>query len=294
MVRWRSGFCVFMVLAASWTSPVSAEPVFETKRGVVYAQRGDLALKADVYVPAQEGTFPGVLVVHGGAWAAGERTQLRSIAELLAANGYTAVAISYRLAPQHLFPAQLEDCQDAIRWMREQATQYKIDPTRIGGFGYSAGGHLVTLLGTLSDETDAPRAEAAAEKREVSARLQAVVAGGAPCDFRVLPAHSRMLAYWLGGSRAEKPEVYTLASPANFVSRDDPPMFFYHGDEDSLVPLLSPMAMNVLLKLAGVPSQVYTIAGAGHIAAVRDKAALDAALQFLNQHLKNESSELTQ
>ncbi len=72
-----------------------------------------------------------------------------ALAHALAEHGYTAVAIDYRLAPQYKFPAQIYDCQAAVRWMRERATEFKIDPSRIGGFGYSAGGHLVALLGTL-------------------------------------------------------------------------------------------------------------------------------------------------
>ena len=124
------------------------------------------------------------------------------------------------------FPAQIYDCQAAVRWLRANAAKYKIDPDRIGGYGYSAGGHLVALLGALDDDdfrepglpADAP-----------SARLQVVVAGGAPCDFRALPADSKRLAYWLGGTPAEKPDAYRDASPANYVTADDPPMFFFHG-----------------------------------------------------------------
>src|SRR5262249_35028498 len=128
--------------------------------------------------------FPGMLVVHGGAWRVGSRAQLAWIASALADRGYTAVAISYRLAPSATFPAQLYDCQAAVRWMRSHASEYKIDPKHIGGFGYSAGGHLVALLGALDDnelKEDGLPADAP------SARLQVVLAGGAPCDFRDLP-----------------------------------------------------------------------------------------------------------
>jgi dipeptidyl aminopeptidase/acylaminoacyl peptidase len=133
-----------------------------------------------------------------------------------------------------------------------------------------------------------PVAGSAAAEQPPSARLQCVVAGGAPCDFRALPEESRILAYWLGGSRAEKPDCYKLASPAHFVTEDDPPMFFFHGEEDALVPPSSPTAMAALLKAAGVPSRVYTVAEAGHLGAMRDQGALDEAVKFLKRRLQAE------
>ena len=279
-------------LAVAMLAPqfaIGADEPFETHYDVVYAERDGVQLAADVYIPREGGLHPGVLVVHGGAWMMGDRDQLAEIARRLASSGFTAVAISYRLAPKHPFPSQIEDCRDAVRWMRTQAKKYKIDPTRIGGFGYSAGGHLVALLGAMGGDPDQHSADQQATgEPQPSMRLQAVVAGGAPCDFRLLPPANQMLAYWLGGSRAEQPDNYKLASPAQFVSRDDPPMFFFHGEKDAVVPLLSPVAMNVLLKLAGVPSQVFTVAGAGHIGAAHDEQALAAAFEFFQVHLQQE------
>ena len=111
----------------------------------------------------------------------------------MAKHGYAACSINYRLAPKYPFPAQIDDCKSAVRWLRSHAEKYKIDPARIGGFGYSAGGHLVALLGVTdrSDGLEGPDATADSP----STRLQCVVAGGAPCDFRALPADSSRLAY---------------------------------------------------------------------------------------------------
>src|SRR5205085_2692369 len=206
----------------------AAEPV-EVLRSQVYVTRDSGKLEADVYLPRGAGPFPGMLVVHGGAWRLGSRAQLAAIANEFAQHGYTAVAISYRLAPDDKFPAQIYDCQAAVRWMRAQAVEFKIDPARIGGFGYSAGGHLVALLGTLDDKT---LREKDVPKDAPSARLQVVLAGGAPCDFRIMPAASERLSYWLGGSRAARPDAYRNASPAAFIRVDDPPVFFFHGVDE--------------------------------------------------------------
>jgi triacylglycerol lipase len=244
--------------------------------------RGEERLLADVYLPAGEGPFGGVLVVHGGAWTAGSKAQLSFVARRLADSGFTAVAINYRLAPKHPFPAQLEDCEAAVRWMRTNARQYQIDPQRIGGYGYSAGGHLVALLGAKS-------ALAASQQDSVqdaaSTSLQAVVAGGAPCDFRGIPRAVDLLAYWLGGTRAEVPEAYKLASPAQHVSKYAPPMFFFHGQDDRLVRPSDPQAMVDALKEQGVHAELKLLADRGHVLAMFDDAAIRDAVKFLQQHL---------
>jgi acetyl esterase/lipase len=262
-------------------------PAVEVRRGLTYVERPSGKLECDVYMPQGKGPFPGMLIVHGGAWRVGSRAQLAAIANEFAMHGYTAVAISYRLAPQDKFPAQIHDCQAAVRWMRSHSKELKIDADRIGGFGYSAGGHLVALLGTLTDddlrEKDLP-------KNAPSAKLQVVLAGGAPCDFRVMPPNSEQIAYWLGGSRAAKPDSYRDASPAAYIKSNDPPMFFFHGENDILVPIASPMRMVSLLKEAGDTAELYTCKGEGHVQAVFDRGALERALAFADQRLKGEKA----
>jgi acetyl esterase/lipase len=263
---------------------VTAAGGYKATYGEVYVERDSGPLKADVYAPNGEGPFPGVLVVHGGAWRTGTRGQLAGVAQMLAENGFTAVAISYRLAPQCKFPAQIEDCKAAVRWMRINAARLKINPERIGGYGYSAGAHLVSLLGTTDDKDGLEGVADAA--RLPSTRLQCIAAGGAPCDLRPIPADVDGLAFFLGGSPAVCPEQYRLASPAAFVSSDDPPMFFFHGERDQLVPLSSPERMRQELAKAGVEADLYIVPNVGHIAAAMDRAAIGRAIGFLADHLK--------
>jgi len=299
-----------VLVVASGARLGGAEESFEVYPRQPYSQT-DKKLLADVYVPSGDGPYPGVLLVHGGAWRFGHRGQMRWVAELLARNGFTAVSITYRLAPHHRFPAQLQDCRQALNWMHARAERFKIDAARIAGYGYSAGGHLVALLATTQGDNHAAerssgngtkvaaakpassvsaveraKDSAAASSNPAAARLRAVVAGGMPCDFRLLPRKSRLLAYWLGGTRAEKPDVYRLASPAAFVTADDPPMFFFHGERDVLVPVLSPVGMQVLLNLAGVEATVHVVEGAGHFKTFFDRPAADLALKFLTEKLK--------
>src|SRR5262249_1837497 len=149
-------------------------------------------------------------------------------------------------------------------------------------FGYSAGGHLVALLGTLDDkQLREPGLPASAP----SARLQCVVAGGAPCDFRVLPGDSDRVAFWIGGTRDAMPNEYRDASPASFITSDDPPMYFFHGQQDLLVPIQSPTEMVSELKPAHVTAEMYPIKEAGHIQALFDRGALEHGLAFADKYL---------
>ncbi len=273
-----------LALIACLTAMAAVAGEVDVTYGETYVERDSGPVKADIYLPRGEGPFPGVLVVHGGAWRMGNRAQLGGVAQLLAQHGFTAVAISYRLAPQYKFPAQIDDCKSAVRWMRTNAAKWKIDPNRIGGFGYSAGAHLVALLGSTGPDDGL---EGVADVANLpSTRLQAVAAGGAPCDFRIIPPGEDFLAFWLGGNRGQAPEQYRLASPATFVTADDPPFFFFHGETDQLVPLWSPTKMSKELTAAGVSAELYVVPELGHIACCMDRTAIDRAVAFLEQHLK--------
>ena len=186
---------VIAMLCASAIAHAQTEteaPPIEVLRSITYSQPGDKPLTADIYLPQGDGPFPGVLVVHGGAWTVGSKGRMKRISTLLAERGYVAVAIDYRLAPKHKFPAQLDDCRAAIGWMRDHAAEYHIDPLRIAGFGYSAGAHLVTLLG-LSAAAAYHDDTATAEDRAAARRclLRAVVAGGTPCNFQEVSLDSK-------------------------------------------------------------------------------------------------------
>ena len=277
-----------LLLAAS----VAHGGEIEVIRNVAYADDGEPRHVADVYLPEGQGPFPGVLVVHGGAWMMGDKSHLGWVARRLAEQGFAAVSINYRLAPQHKFPAQLEDCQAALTWMLASAGKYRIDADRLAGYGYSAGGHLVTLLAMKNSQPPEPTKSAAGKD---SARLKAtclkatclkaVVAGGTPCDFRWIPPDQPALAYWLGGTRAECPEAYESASPLCYVGAGNPPILFFHGENDQLVDKRYPTEMSAQLKKLGVASEVLLLPGKEHIMAMFDASAVEAGVAFLRKHV---------
>jgi acetyl esterase/lipase len=299
------------LLSPSWPVPwsgwpVQAAEVYRVVRDVTYVERADAAQTADLYLPTGAGPFPGVLMVHGGAWMAGNKHHSAWHARQLARRGFAVMSINYRLAPRHPFPAQLEDCRAALHWMVRQAGHYPWDPARLAAYGYSAGGHLVCLLGMIESQRQAVGAsrspaggaeeDAASSASLVRARdgadgpfppvrLRAIVAGGAPCDFCDEPIDSRRLAFWLGGTRQERPQAYRDASPTQFVTAAAPPVFFFHGQRDRVVPLASPSRLFERLRQEGIETQLHVVTQAGHLAAYLDEQAFEAAMEFLDREL---------
>ncbi len=239
------------------------------------------------------------------------------------ARGYFVMAINYRLAPKYQHPAQIEDCRDALKWMHTHADRLGVDANRLGAYGYSAGGHLVCLLGLsavhpspdgpLSPEkkspeknavapppaglvegqageaTDAADVDAAeADAAEADVRLRCVVAGGAPCDFCRIPLDSPQLSFWLGGTRRERPEVYRLASPLTYASSKAPPVFLFHGEADQLVPGTGAERLRQSLTEQGVTTHWHTVPKAGHLQTYLDGAAFEEAAKFLDRWLQAE------
>lgn len=255
-------------------APKPLRSAVTVQRDVVYTPgTWPQALLADVYQPAGAGPKPAVLLVHGGGWAAPDRRgQMASIAERLAARGYVVVNATYRFAPEHHYPAPVDDLREALKWMRRQASAHGIDPTRIAAMGYSAGGHLAAQLGVLDGPPEV--------------RVQAVVDGAGPTDLRKYPG-GKLVPQFLGGTQAQVPARFTAASPITHVSADDPPAFLYHGSWDTLVPDHHARDFKAALDAVGVHCEWFRLYGRGHVTAfLNDGAAIDAALEFLDRTLR--------
>ncbi|MFM7055645.1 MAG: alpha/beta hydrolase fold domain-containing protein [Planctomycetota bacterium] len=256
----------------------------QVRENVVYGRVGDRELLLDAFLPQAGRAVPAVIVIHGGAWRSGNRRQLRGYADALAKRGMACFAIDYRLAPDHKFPAQIDDCRMAVRWVRQNAADYNVDSKRLGAIGYSAGGHLAALLGT----TGQPAEE---DPEKLDTRLQAIVAGGAPTEFRLMPDGGKWAEYWMGGDQKAVPEKFEAASPTAFVDENDPPFFFFNGTDDKLVPLIWSLSCHAALRGAGVRSEVYRIEGAGHIEAAMNREAIRRSVVFLATELQAPSAE---
>ncbi len=227
------------------------------EKDVTYCTNGGVPQRLDLYYPQTPGPWPAAIFVHGGGWTSGSKQDPSGTREIdaLQQGGFLVAAVDYRLAPQYPFPAQIEDVACAVRFLRANATQLNLDPSRIGAWGTSAGGHLASLLGT----SDPAAGFAIGAYTEYSSRVQAVVSLYGPTDFSVPFA---------GGYDGQE-KVFAgfdrlLASPITYVTPDDPPFFFVHGDQDVLVPLSQSEVMVAALQAAGVPAQLLVVRNAGH------------------------------
>ena len=234
-----------------------------------YVAGGVERQRLDLYLPATTGgpARPLVVWVHGGAWESGDRRVCP--AAFLVARGYVVASIGYRLSNQAIFPAQIEDCKAAVRWLRAHAPEYGIDPKRVGAWGASAGGHLVALLGT----TGHAKKFDVGENLDQSSAVQCVVDWYGPADFLHWgdPAVSVKLdkpdtaaARLLGGTVTAHQDEAKAASPVDFVDKDSAPFLIMHGNQDPLVPLQQSQELDDALRAAGVESTLVVLPGAGH------------------------------
>lgn len=257
------------------------------KHGAIVFKSGDgYELKCDIYQPKSDKPRPIMLAIHGGAWTTGTKFAMFRHARILANRGYVVMAINYRLAPEHKWPAQIHDCKHAVRWIREHAGQYNADPNRVYAFGYSAGGHLASMLAT-TDESDGLDGDTVEPYKKHSSRIDGLIAGGSPMEFSWIDEESTTLKYWLDATRISDPEKYAQASPATFVTHDDPVAVLFHGMADSLVPHSSPEAFAEKYLDAKVESEII-MSPDGHAGAFSRTSLLIESLAKLEFMLAKE------
>ncbi len=267
MARWMTwcavgAGCLLLWMVVPSEHAVAAPGEFDLRSDLVYATHGGEKLRLDIALPkGGKGRLPGVVLIHGGGWAAGSRKLHVDLIERLAARGYVAATVSYRFAPLHPWPAQIHDVKAAVRYLRENADTFRLDPAKVGAMGFSAGAHLALLLGT-ADPDDKLEGEAA--PGAPSSKVQAVVAWFGPTDLGAedYPAPSRRLIEGLLGPAARKGPGG--ASPISFASRGDAATLIFHGTKDAIVPVTQATLMATALTQAGVKGEVVLLLGEGH------------------------------
>ncbi len=293
----RTGLLLLSILALSRGSAGAAseegkaELKVATSFDVVYTKAGDAELKLDLAKPAEgDGPFPGVLVIHGGAWRAGSKADNRRLLEELAKHGYVAISPQYRFCPKEVFPAQVHDVKAAVRWLRSHAEEHKLDSDKIGAMGFSAGGHLSLMLG-LTGPGDGLEGDVPADAP--SSRVQVVVNFFGPTDLLAsdIPDVSIPLVNdFVGGPREQKAELAKKASPLTYVSPDDAPILTFQGTKDPLVPHSQAIKLAEALSREGVPGRLELMVGAGHGWQGEDLAwSMRETVGYLDRYLKPKS-----
>lgn len=273
--------------------PVQVPPNVEVKKDLVYGKGGTRDLELDLYLPrGNEKARPAIVFIHGGGWKSGNRTTFARPAAYLAGKGYVGACISYRLSTEATFPAAVEDCKGAVRWLRANAKTYRIDPERIAACGPSAGGHLAAMLGVTSKEKEL---EGKGGNPECSSRVNLVIDLCGVSDFPALvknPQTKDAMAKFLGASFSDRPDLYQKASPITYVDKDAPPFLFAHGTADTLVPIDQARTMVKKLKDAGVDADLFEAKDGDHGFFTRsphNQALLKRIEEFLQDHFQKKA-----
>jgi len=260
-------------------------------RDVQYVPGGQEQKKLDLYLPKEadpSGKRPLLVWIHGGAWQSGSKD--RPPALRFVDQGYAVASINYRLSQHAIFPAQIEDCKAAIRWLRANAGRYGYDPNRIGVWGASAGGHLVALLGTTGDVKEFD----IGPNTGVSSRVQAVCDFFGPTDFTKMSSFPSTMAHdaadspeskLIGGPIQENKDKAQRANPITYVTKNNPLVLIVHGDKDPLVPHNQSEILYDALKKAGVEATLYTVRGGGH-GGFQDPQVDVLVSAFFDKHLR--------
>ncbi len=265
--------CVIFALSASsliagctmeplWVLPLSSAKLGTVEKDVTYCEIDGHDLKMDIYYPkVADELVPAVLYLHGGAFIGGDKAEVFDVNEL-AARGYLVASINYRLAPNYLFPAQIEDAKCAIRYLRGNAKRLGLNTDRIGVFGYSAGAVLAALLGTTDSSAgfDGPGGWI-----DQSNRVQAVVEISGISDFASLNngSYRHTLDQLFGESNYDSEKLY-CASPIKYVSKNSAPFLIVHGDQDNVVPLEQARVLYSRLQSCNVPANLIVMNNVGH------------------------------
>ena len=238
-----------------------------------------------LYIPDGAGPYPTILDIHGGGWKSRQVESDRPMMERLAARGYVTALVSYRLSTEAPYPAAIHDCKSAMRCLRAHASEWKIDPDRIGCMGGSAGGHLSGLLGMTSES---PEFEGRGPHREFSSAVRACIVMAATQDLVAANKGktNEGAVLFFGGSCDEKPQTYAQASPITHVRAGVPPTIFIEGEKDTLK--VGRAEMQEKLKALGIETTVHTLKNAPHPFWMSDPwcaETVDIADAFFKKHL---------
>jgi len=275
------------------------------QRDVEYGKAGERSLKLDILRPRHPGDkpLPVIVWIHGGAWRGGDKAGGHgNLIPFVASGDYFGVSVGYRLSGEAIWPAQIHDCKAAIRFLKANAGKFNIDPDRIGVWGSSAGGHLVSLVGTSGDVKELEGENGSPGQ---SSRVACVVDYCGPSDFLAAAKYKRTglpspglatspESLLLGGAIEEKKEEARAASPVTYASADDPPFLIVHGTEDFTVMIEQAELLQAALKKAGASSTFLRIQGAGHgfggpEVSKRVQAFFDKHLRGIDAEIKDET-----
>lgn len=249
----------------------------------------------DIYLPPDaKANTPLVIWVHGGAWMHGDKYAdmgyMKNTIRAIIESGFALASIDYRLSTTAIFPAQIRDCSQAVEFLYSNASTYKLDKDRFALFGFSAGGHLASLL-ALSSNNDVKTFYP--ETKKHSFKIKAVVDFYGPSDFMLFFGQAKPddvdnpIAKLLGSSPIVRPDLCKLASPVTYVDSGDPPFLIVHGEKDTEVPTTHSYLLKSYLDLAKVRNELFVVKDAPHYGEMFDTTEVKGkVIAFLQRELK--------
>jgi acetyl esterase/lipase len=307
VLRFDFGLAVVLIAVGSlaWAQPpkgaATKKPALKlpdtvvVEKDIEYGKAGERSLKLDIVRPRKpsDKPLPVIAFVHGGGWRGGNKSAgVFNVLGLAATGNYFGVSVGYRLSGEAIWPAQIHDCKAAIRWLKANAKKYNIDPEKIGVWGGSAGGHLVSLLGTSGDVKEL---EGDCGSPGQSSRVACVVDFCGPSDFlaaatfqrKGMPSPARAdspESLLFGGPLEEKKDAAREASPVTYATSDAPPFLIVHGTADPIVPIQQAELLQAALKKAGASATFLKIQGGGH--GIGGPEVTKRVRAFLDKHLR--------
>ena len=270
------------------------------EKDIRYVPDDDEAHNLDLYLPETpaERPLPLIVHIHGGGWRGGGKFPCPVVD--MVSRGYAVASVEYRFSQKALFPAQIQDCQAAIRWLRANGKRYGIDGDRFGAIGESAGGHLSALVGTAGGKRAFP---AIGGNEDQSDRVQAVCDIYGPANFGTVVRqaaddknvrcvysfsdHTNPYSQLIGTSLVGDKSRTDAVSPVHYVSKGCPPMLILHGTHDAKVPFAQSEEFAAALRSGGVPVWLQSFPGAGHGGPAFAHPKIVALKQaFFDRHLK--------
>jgi acetyl esterase/lipase len=245
----------------------------------------------DIYLPAgAKGKIPLIIFVHGGAWLVNDKYAdigyMKKTVSAIVGSGYALASIDYRFSTQSIFPAQMQDCNRAVSYLIDNAGKFGFDTAKIAVMGFSAGGHLASLMGLAKNNNIA---SFFMPQSNTSFNFKAVIDFYGPAELILFPGNNDIKSpesILIGATPISRPDLAKAASPVTYVDKNDPPFLIIHGEKDDMVSPKQSMLLSSWLTIAGVPNEVVIVKDAPHYGEMFDAVEVRAkVLDFLKKYL---------